>query len=350
MKKTRILFSFMLAFIMLISTVCGTSITALASGWLSYAESVDLNEEHQIVVSYDDYYDYQESEHYFNVLKFDIPCDGTVNFKIWSENKIYLLNDYFYIYNENNLNNYIDYYWASSKTEYNSSTGEYVWSVSLNLSKGRYYFVIENYARSIDKYWGYATFYADYKPNIAKPSSLKTQTRSANSLKLSWSKVGNVNGYQLQRKSGDTYKTITNTTSTSYTVKDLSSATNYTFRVRAYKTVDGKKYYSSWNTLTTPTKPAKVSIKTPATNTKHQVIAKWNTVARANGYQIQYCKNSSCSNVIATKTVSGQSKKSYTGKNFTKGKTYYVRVRAYKTVNGTKYYSAWSSVKSIKCK
>ena len=36
--------------------------------------------------------------------------------------------------------------------------------------------------------------------------------------------------------------------------------------------------------------------------------------------------------------------------NITKGKTYYIRVRAYKTVNGTKYYGAWSKVKSIKCK
>ena len=32
----------------------------------------------------------------------------------------------------------------------------------------------------------------------------------------------------------------------------------------------------------------------------------------------------------------------------TKGKTYYVRVRSYKTVSGTKYYSAWSSKKSVK--
>ena len=32
------------------------------------------------------------------------------------------------------------------------------------------------------------------------------------------------------------------------------------------------------------------------------------------------------------------------------GKTYYVRVRAYKTVDKQNYYSAWSAVKRVKVK
>ena len=31
-------------------------------------------------------------------------------------------------------------------------------------------------------------------------------------------------------------------------------------------------------------------------------------------------------------------------------KTYYIQVRTYKTVKGTKYYSAWSKVKKVKTK
>lgn len=229
----------------------------------------------------------------------------------------------------------------------NSNTQKITFNEFFNISAGTYYFVVSksegigdcNYNFSINRI-----------VQVSAPNTLKITERKTNSIKVKWSKISGVNGYQLQRKVGDTYKTIANTTSTSYTVTDLASATNYSFRVRAYKTVDGKKYYSSWKTLTTPTKPAKVSIKTPTTNSKHQIIAKWNKVARASGYQVQYCKNKSCSSVIATKTVSGQSKVSYTGKNFTKNKTYYIRVRAYKTVNNTKYYGAWSSVKTIKCK
>ncbi|MGN0522802.1 MAG: fibronectin type III domain-containing protein [Eubacterium sp.] len=185
---------------------------------------------------------------------------------------------------------------------------------------------------------------------VPKPSNFKVSTRNTSSLKLSWNKVSGASGYQLQRKVNGNYKHIAYTSNNYYTVKNLSSATSYAFRVRAYKTINGKRYYSSWRTLTTPTKPSKVSIKTPSTNSKHQIIVKWKALSRGSGYQVQYSRKKNFSSVIATKNVSGKTNTSYTGNNFTKGKTYYVRVRAYKTVNGKKYYGAWSSVKSIKCK
>lgn len=34
--------------------------------------------------------------------------------------------------------------------------------------------------------------------------------------------------------------------------------------------------------------------------------------------------------------------------SLTKGKTYYVRVRSYKTVSGKTYYSAWSASRKVK--
>ncbi len=46
--------------------------------------------------------------------------------------------------------------------------------------------------------------------------------------------------------------------------------------------------------------------------------------------------------------MSSASTVSKTISSLTKGKTYYVRIRTYKTVSGTKYYSAWSSTKSVK--
>ena len=63
-------------------------------------------------------------------------------------------------------------------------------------------------------------------------------------------------------------------------------------------------------------------------------------VAGATGYQIQYAKNSKFSSAKAvtskklTKAISKLSSKT----------TYYVRVRAYNTVNGKKAYGSWSKV------
>ena len=49
-----------------------------------------------------------------------------------------------------------------------------------------------------------------------------------------------------------------------------------------------------------------------------------------------------------TKTVTSKSAVSKTVAKPKSKKTYYVQVRAYTTVNGKKYYSAWSTAKKIK--
>ena len=70
---------------------------------------------------------------------------------------------------------------------------------------------------------------------------------------------------------------------------------------------------------------------------------------QASGYQIQYSLKK---NFKGKKTVNlkGFKKTSTTIKKLKKHKKYYVRVRTYKTVDGEKYYSAWSKVKTVKTK
>lgn len=349
MKKTKNILSIALSLIIVISSLVIAEFSAFAfDGMEKVAEKIEFDTLYTNAFTESDTY---SCDSYY----FIVPADGTIRVYVEAKSKYYLSLYGLAVYNEKNISNednYVAYCDFSKDYKYNYDEEIYYNSKSVHLNKGSYYGFRDFYKPYISEGYFDGTYNISisYKADVTKPSTFKVATRNVNSLKLSWSKVGNVDGYQLQRKSNGSYKTITNTTATSYTIKNLNSATNYSFRVRTYKTVEGKKYYSSWKTLTTPTKPAKVSIKTPATNSKHQIIAKWNKVARVSGYQVQYCKNKSCSSVIATKTVSGQSKVSYTGKNFTKNKTYYIRVRAYKTVNNTKYYGAWSSVKSIKCK
>lgn len=228
-------------------------------------------------------------------------------------------------------------------TDYNGKNNWY--DGNMSLYAGSYYLIIA----STDVYNQTIDYSFSVTPTVTALRGI-SKTSKATSTTISWTGDLGAEGYQLQKKTSGSYKTIADTIETEYTVKNLTPATSYSYRVRGYLTVDGKRYYGPWKTFTAVTKPAQVSIKTPTTSTKHQITAKWSAIKGVTGYQVQFGKNKSFSSLAASKTVTGQSTTSYTAKSLTKSKTYYVRVRAYKVINDTKYYGAWSAVKSIKCK
>ena len=67
------------------------------------------------------------------------------------------------------------------------------------------------------------------------------------------------------------------------------------------------------------------------------------------GYQVQYDVNKKFTS-YQSKYVKTNSTYKKTFSGLKSKKTYYVRVRSYKTVNGVKYYGSWSAVKSVKTK
>ena len=90
------------------------------------------------------------------------------------------------------------------------------------------------------------------------------------------------------------------------------------------------------------------------TCSKKTITVKWKKGdSQVTGYEIQYGtekktftnENSKIVNVKKNATTSAKIKKGLKAK-----KTYYVRIRTYKTVGGKKYYSGWSTVKKIKVK
>lgn len=104
------------------------------------------------------------------------------------------------------------------------------------------------------------------------------------------------------------------------------------------KVVTAREYY----------KPAKTSIKALSAGKNHSIKVSWNKV-NCSGYQIRYATNSSFKN-YKTVRVSGKSNLTKTIKNLKKGKTYYVKVRAYRYHYYSTYYGAFSDVKKIRCK
>ncbi len=94
-------------------------------------------------------------------------------------------------------------------------------------------------------------------------------------------------------------------------------------------------------------KPTAVSKITPGSK-KLTVVWK-KQASQTTGYQIQYSSRSDFKTQKIV-TVTGVSKVSATLKGLAAKHKYYVRVRAFKTVGGTKYYSTWSPAKSSKTK
>lgn len=226
------------------------------------------------------------------------------------------------------------------------SDGNYTFPTQ-GLSAGTYFVRVCGYNSACGRQYGVTVNYS-----VGKPGKFRVSSRGSNSLKLAWNKPAGATGYQLQRKSGNSYKALATVKGTSYTHKSLSAGAGYTYRVRAYRTVGGKNYYSGWAYMTAYTKPATPNLTgLRATKSGHKIKATWKKVGgSASGYQIYWAKDKNFKKVVSKTTVSGQKKTSYTGKNFTKGKRYYVKVRAYKTVNGNKIYGAWSNVRNVKAK
>ena len=96
-------------------------------------------------------------------------------------------------------------------------------------------------------------------------------------------------------------------------------------------------------------KPAKAAISSLKSSKAKTFVVKWKMVTNASGYQIVYSTNSK---FTASKTVSAsKSTLSKTVKSLKSGKTYYVKVRAYRTdAKGNKLYGSYSLIKKVKVK
>ncbi|MCC8129407.1 MAG: fibronectin type III domain-containing protein, partial [Clostridiales bacterium] len=114
------------------------------------------------------------------------------------------------------------------------------------------------------------------------------------------------------------------------------------YGVRAYK----GSSYSSYVTSMTIVRLATPTLSSVASNASGKMTVKWTAVSGVTGYLVQYSTSSSFSSCTTVK-VTGATSTGKTITGLTAGTTYYVRIRTYKTVSGTNYYSGWSRKKSV---
>ncbi len=183
----------------------------------------------------------------------------------------------------------------------------------------------------------------------AVPKNVKAVPSTTTRIIVSWDAVNGADGYQVWRSTSaaGTFTALGSYTETSKISMGLTTGATYYYKIRAYKLVDGKKYFGSYSTVVSATtKPAAPAGVKAAVSSATAVTVSWNKVTGAFGYEVWRCETSNGTYV----KLGSLTETSRRCPGLTSGKTYYFKVRAYVEVNGTKYYSAYSSVVSAKPK
>lgn len=115
-----------------------------------------------------------------------------------------------------------------------------------------------------------------------------------------------------------------------------------------------KKDDNNEQTKEQPKKQSKVTVKKTAIKKvkakKRTLTIKWKKISGVTGYEVQVALKKNFKKGLKTKIVKKAKKTKVTFKKLRAKKKYFVRVRAYKKVNGVKYTSKWSTVKKKKTK
>jgi uncharacterized repeat protein (TIGR02543 family) len=213
----------------------------------------------------------------------------------------------------------------------------YVDSDGLTLNRVYYYKV-----RAYDTIGDAKVFgpYCTYKSaKAAWPSiTLTARTQTYNSIRLTWNTVAGADGYEVQRSlstSSTSFLPVTEVTEGAYTDEGLDTNKTYYYKVRPYDETEGGKVYgpvctykyarTAWPSITL----------TARTQTYNSIRLTWNTVAGADGYEVQRSLSTSTTSFLpVTEVTEG----AYTDEGLDTNKTYYYKVRPFDEIEGVKVY------------
>ena len=211
-----------------------------------------------------------------------------------------------------------------------SSIGSYCFyncnDLTLNLFRNSY--AVE-YA--IKNEINFKTFYVD-----SVNSSFKASTVTNNSVKLTWNKVPDAQGYVIYKynTTKKAWERVAKTTLNvdSYTVTGLSGGVKYTFAINAYITAIGTEVLSLEYPTTTATTlfPTVTGFKVASSST-NAIKMTWNKVSGAQGYIIYRYDPAKKTWLRLAKTTTTDN--TYTATKLAVGTSYIFAVKAYKTID-----------------
>ena len=261
---------------------------------------------------------------------------------------------------ENGVTGYQIYRSTSKDGKYSkvgTVSSKYNTYTNSNLISGTtYYYKIRAYktVNNENLYGDYSNILTGKTKYPGQVKNLKQNSSYTNSVKLSWSKASYASGYRVYRATSKdgTYKRIaelSGSSKTTYTDKNLSSGKTYYYKVRAYRKVGSSRDYGSYSTKLKASTKCNTPVITLSSKNKNQSKISWKKISGASGY-VFYRSTSKTGTFTKVQTVKSGSTLSVTDTNLKSGKTYYYKVRAYRSADIGTVYSSYSSVKSIKIK
>ena len=180
-----------------------------------------------------------------------------------------------------------------------------------------------------------------------KVTGLKLKSSNASSIKITYGKQNNATGYRLVLYKGSKVVKSVETTGNTFTFKKLEPATVYKVKVCGYGEKGKEASYGTYSkTLKVATATKVPVIKSIKTGEKTAVIS-WKKVTGATGYEI-YMSTKKSGTYKRVASLKKASTIKYKKKKLVSGKTYYFKIRTYKTVGGNKIYSSYSKIKSVR--
>lgn len=182
-----------------------------------------------------------------------------------------------------------------------------------------------------------------------KVNSVSIAKNSATTATVSWGKVDKVSGYEILKydanKNSFVHAVYASADSTSYKFTKLQNSALHSYVVKAYKTIDGDKYFGEQSdAVSVFIKPAKAQL-TSVTLKNSTLNVEWKKLD-CTGYEIIYTTDRKFKKGLKTVKIKNSNTTKKAIKKLKKGKKYYVKVRAYAVNNGEKLYGSKSTMLS----
>lgn len=174
---------------------------------------------------------------------------------------------------------------------------------------------------------------------LSAPKLGKVVSASYNSVKVTWSKVKNADGYRVYMKENGKWKYVARVTSNSYTRKGLETGKKYTFTVRAYKKTSNGLVLSAYDKKGISGKPElSTPVLSSAKRSASGVTFTWKKTAGATGYVVYRKVNNG-----AWRAVMATSSTTYKDTTAKKGVKYTYTARAYRKTSAGNVYGAYDA-------